>query len=412
MRSCVMSMLLVILPYALMAAESRIPGAGEASYSGLERNRPDTYRFVYDLKRKGSMESGVSLAWNASLLLYRGGNYLSDKTGVHDHWYSRPLFLAIVGFAYPTPKRLLHEYYGHGAALREFGYKDISYRWSWFNGGSKSGFAYSDRILTDGTYEEKQLWIGGGVGASQFYLLEAEKDMYRKGRTSLSMFQPVMASKNDLSYLNRSLNANTLNELNDGSTWLGNFKDRYNRSHTAGIAKKSRKAIKTAGFDPVLPWLALTCLHYLWTGDDSFYAPMIPLAGLRFGFSPKMNLTPLGPENYYYGFIGRNGRLASIYYRIGNSPEGKVKGYGAEFGPIKIAGLALTPGYDQWKLPDAKITGLAFTGKGHNAQLKLDAPLYGALGLTAKAAYKTRGYMLGLPAHSGFYGYGGVSLTF
>ena len=200
----------------------------------------------------------------------------------------------------------------------------------------------------------------------------------------------------------------------NGASWLTNFKvlNSSNSALTSEYAEKSRKALGRAELDPVIPWLAVVWLHYLWTGDDTFYAPMIPLAGLRFGFSPKMNLTPLGPENYYYVFIARKGRLASLYYRTGSSVGGSVKGYGAEFGPINIAGVALTPAYDQWSLPDMPRTILEYSGSGYNAQLKLDAPLYKALGLTAKAAYKKAGYVLGLPAHKGFYGYGGISLSF
>ncbi len=404
MISIVIFLLLLVSPSGVMAATEAVPAY----------RQPDTYRFIYDLKGQGSMESGVSLAWNSSLLLYRGSDYLAAEAGLHDHWYSRPFFLPIVSLAIPNPKQFLHEYYGHGSVLREFGFSDVIYKWGWFDMFPTDGLADSQRVQNEGTYEEQQLWLGGGVAASQLYLLEAEKDMYRKGRGTLLMFLPMQAAMSDMSYLKDGLNADALFESNDGASWLANFKGQHNndQSLTAKFADRSRNAINAAAFNPVIPWLAVAWLRYLWTGDDSFYAPMLPLAGLKFGFSPKVNLTPLGPENYYYIFIAREGRLASLYYRTGTSPEGAVQGYGAEFGPINIAGLALTPGYDQWTLPAAKSAGFRFSRSGYNAQLKLDAPLYKTLGLTAKAAYKTDGYMLGLPAHSGFHGYAGISLSF
>ena len=376
--------------------------------------RSGTYRFIYDLKGEGGMESGVSLVWNSGLLLYRGTDYLADKTGLRAHWYSRPFFLPLLTLAFPAPGQFLHEYYGHGSVLREFGFNDISYRWGWFNASSKEGKAVSRRVQTAGTYEVNQLWLAGGTAASQLYLLEAEKEMYRNGRATLLMLLPVQAAMNDLSNLKDGLNADRLFAGNDGASWLRNFQNQHsgNASLTRQAASRSRKTVSAAGIDPVIPWLAAAWLHYLWTGDDSLRAPMLPLGGFKFGFSPKMNLTPLGPENYYYLFIANKGKLASLYYRRGSSPEGPVRGYGAEFGPVDLAGVALTPGYDRWDLPAAKSAGLKFSGGGYNVQLRADAPLYKTLGLTGKTAYKTDGYMLGLPVHAGFYGYSGISINF
>ncbi len=422
---CGVLFLLFIYPFTVTATAAQSPSAVELSSSALQLSaagpevihggeQSGTYRFYYDLRGEGSMESGVSLVWNSSLLLYRGLYSLAGTTGLHARWYSRPFFLPILTLAFPAPRQFLHEYYGHGSVLREFGFTDITYRWSWFNISSENGKAVSQRIQTQGTYEENQLWLGGGEAASQLYLLEAEKEMYRNGRGALLMFLPVQASMNDLSNLKEGLNADDLLAGNDGASWLRDFKNQHggSQSLTVKFAGRSGKAVSTAGLDPVIPWLAFTCLHYLWTGEDSYYAPMLPLGGLKFGFSPKADLTPLGPENYYYIFIAGKGKLASLYYRTGSSPEGEITGYGAEFGPLSIHGLALTPGFDSWRLPTAKTVGLKFSGNGFNIRLKADVPLYNTLGLTGKAAYKTDGYLLGMPAPSGFYGYGGVSMTF
>lgn len=435
MKGLIISSLLLLSPYAAKAldvqppqpapASTAAPAAVETSSEAVPApaakpqkvpayKRADVYRFVYDTSGRRSMESGVSQVWNASRLLYRGTNYLADKTGLHNHWYSRPLFLPVMMLAFPSPKQFLHEYYGHGSVLREFGYHDVSYRWGWFNSQSKDGLASSMRIQAQGTYEEKQLWLGGGLAASQLFLLEAEKDMYRKGRITLLMLLPVQAAMNDLSYMKDGMDAGRLNGRNDSASWLNNYKALPGNTLalTTDLSNKSAAALDKAVLNPVLPWLVAAWLHYFWTGDDSLSAPMLPVAGLKLGFSPKVNLTPLGPENYFYLFIARKGRLASLYYRAGDSTAGSVKGYGAEFGPIKLAEIALTPGYDQWTLPKMQNTALKYAGSGYNAQLKLDAPLYKALGLTGKAAYKTGGYLLGLPAHSGLYGYAGVSLSF
>ena len=393
-------------------ASLELPAAAPVKTPAPERE--GVYRFVCDLKGEGSMESGISLVWNSDLLLYRGTSYLAERTGLYASWYSRPLLLPILALAFPAPGPLLHEYYGHGAVLREFGFNDISYSWSWFSVPSKNGKAVSQRVQTQGTYEENQLWLGGGIAASQLYLLEAEKDMYRSGRATLLMTLPVQASLNDRAELIKGLDQHDLFAGNDGATWLRNFRDRHggSLSLTGKYADRSRQALTAAGMDPVLPWLAFVWLHYLWTGKDSYNAPMLPLGGLKFAFSPKADLTPLGPENYYYVFIAGEGKLASVYYREGSSPEGGVRGYGAEFGPINFPGLALTPGYDRWILPERKNAGFKYSGSGFNVQLKADLPLYKIVGLTAKAAYKTGGYMLGLPSHSGFYGYGGASIAF
>lgn len=392
------------------------PASGQGTWQPAERS--GTYRFVYDVRFKGSMESGIAQMWNADLLLYRGVNWVADKYGFHETPYARPLLIPALLRFLPTPHQFIHDYYGHGSALREFGYTDITYRWNWFDRSSRKSQAVSWRIQSEGTLEENQLWTAGGLASTQLYLLEAEKDMYRSGRMTLIMTHPVQASQKDLSYLSNTLDTSRTRpagRYGDGDSWRENFARMHGNDTAlaADYAKKARGFLRASStLNPSLYWLFATWAHYLWTGDDSFYAPMLPVAGYRFGFSLKANLTPLGPESYSYLFAGRGGRLAAIYIRRGKSPDGDIKGFGAEFGPVNFAGLSLTPGFDKWKLPSVSDPAVKYSRSGGSVQLKLDAPVSGSLGITGKAAYKTKGYMLGLPARAGPYGYAGISLTF
>lgn len=403
----------LLLSPAGLAAQPAAPPP-ETAAAAAAPARTGAYRLVLDPSGDKSMESGVALVSGLSELTYRGFNELADLSGLHRRWYLRPLALTAVMMGLPSPGNFLHEYYGHGAALREYGFEaDAQYEWGWFLGAE--GRAASMDIQNNGSYEANQRWLAGGMEASQLYLLEHEKEIYRSGRMTLLAAKPLFAAMGDLSYVQDGLDADKLFESNDGSAWLRNFKAHHGNSQglAADYADRSRKVLdKARTLDPALYWALVTAAHYLWTGDDGFYAPALPLAGVRLGFSVKANLSPLGPENYYYVFAARKGRLLAAYLRDGVSPYGDVTGYGAEFGPVKLPGLSLTPSYDKWDLPEPGHPQLYNSRSGWRAGLKLDAPVYGALGLTGKASYKTRGFLLGQPAGEGYYGYAGISLTF
>ncbi|MBI5742986.1 MAG: hypothetical protein HY952_00395 [Elusimicrobia bacterium] len=388
--------------------------------SGAQENktapeRRETYRVVVDPSGKGGMDAGVTLVSGLSALTYRGLIELTDSAGMNRRWYLRPLMIPAVVMGLPAPGNFLHEYYGHGAALREYGYEaGTSYEWGWFIGAS--GKAESMAVQNSGNYEAKQSWVAGGVAATQLYLLEYEKEMYRSGRMTLLAAKPLMAATQDLGYIWTGLdpNADPTRATNDATSWLGYLKTRY-VSGNPGVfreySKKTREAVDRADtLNPAKYWGAVMALHYLWTGDDGFYAPALPVAGLRIGFSPKVNLTPVGPENYYYLFVARRGKLLSLYTRSGESPAGTISGMGAELGPLDILGLALTPGYDKWDLPAAP--DLDNCRSGYATHLRLDAPVYGSLGLSGKISYKKKGYLLGQPDGEGYYGYAGMNLTF
>jgi len=411
MKKTLFALCLLAAP-CLMAQEQ--PPTPPAQIKTPPPGREATYRLVYDPSGKGGMESGVVLLSNVSALAYRGIFELADTAGMNSRWFLRPVTLALIVNS-PTPGNMIHEYYGHGAALREYGFGgDTKYKWGYFMGSE--GKTASDRIQTAGTYEAKQQWIAGGIGSTQLYLLEYEKEMYRSGRMNLLAVKPLFQAAGDLSYLSDGLDPENLDGLNDGASWLTYFKAQHGNDQglTITFADKSKDAVSTARtMDPALYWAAATVLHYLWTGDDGFYAPALPLAGLRFGFSPKVNLTPIGPENYYYLFIARKGTLASLYLRSGEAPEGKFSGWGAELGPVNVLGVGLTPGYDKWEFPaGVSSPQLPSAVSGYAAHLKLDLPVYKAVGLTGKATYKTKGYLLGQPSGEGYSGYAGLSLTF
>ncbi|MCX5785463.1 MAG: hypothetical protein NTX59_07225 [Elusimicrobia bacterium] len=374
-----------------------------------------TYRFVYDPSGNGSMESGAVTLSAAEALLNDGYDYAALKAGVHSRWFLRPLNLPASILLLPSPEKIIHEYYGHGSVIREFGYKDARYGWSWFVSDPRPSYAISDKLTALGTYEQKQLWLAAGAGASQLYLLDAEKEIYRSGRMKVYDSGIFRAAYSDLSYLKDGLDP-ARTEGGDGTSWLRNFRTRYGASVglTESYAGKSRRSLDRAmKFDPCFYWLFYVWAHYFLTGGRDAPAPMLPLGGgIGAAFAPKASLTPSGPENYYYIFLGGKGRLLSLYYRTGKTPEGEIKGGGAEFGPVDLAGLKLTPALDIWTFPGAKDPQLPLRASGRNFQLKADMPLYRSLGLSAKAAYKTKGYLLGYPSHSGFYGYAGASLAF
>lgn len=397
-------------PVCAQAAVQESSGAAKVKAS----SRVETYRFVYDPSGKGSMESGLVTTLNADKLLYRGFNYAADAAGIHEHWYSRPLTIPLLIMFLPNPIEYMHEYYGHGAFLREFGFNDYRCRYSWsILSTADDAYCRSDSFnMSSGNYEQAQLSLMAGPITGEVYLLEAEKEMYRSGRATLHLARSVQIAASNEGGLEDGF-SDPNKTMSDSASWVKIFKEHYNNDSAlaATYADKAKKAVERADtLDPAKYWAAVTFLHYLWTGSDSLYAPMVPLAGVKFGFSPRVNIMPLGPENYYYLFASRNGMLASAYYRTGESPEGDVSGYGVELGPIKIGGIELTPACDYWSLPSSP--ELKYSKTGYNAQLKLDIPAYKAISITGKTAYKTKGYMMGLPSHSGFYGYAGATLTF
>lgn len=380
---------------------------------------PSSYRFVLDPSGDGSLEAGVETFGSATALAYRGFMAGAGELGLHERWYLRPAVLTAVVMGLPSPGNFLHEYYGHGSALREYGYEaGTNYSWGWFHGAE--GDAESLRVQASGDFEAELGWIAGGLEATQAWLLEHEKEMYRSGRASLLLLKPLLAAANDLGYVRDGLDPgrDPRRGGGDGVSWL----DKFNQYRTGGAqgaptaaaraaASRARSALDRAdALDPAKYWAAFLALRYLCTGEHSFAAPALPLAGWRLGFSPKANLTPAGPENYYYFFLARDGRLLTAYRRAGEAPEGKISGYGAEFGPLRLRGAALTAGFDSWELPRA--AGLRHSRGGSGWHLKADLPVWRLLGLTAKLGRKDAGYLLGRPDGAGAYGYAGLLLAF
>lgn len=394
---------------ALPCAAQDAPAPGKTA-----PDRTGTYRFILEPGGDKNTDYGVALYGGLHRLAYRGLTEAAGALGVKQRWYLRPLLIPASIVALPTPGSYLHEYYGHGAYLREYGFEaGTKYKWGWNLGAN--GQADSQLVQSAGGYEARQMWLGGGMAATQLWLLEYEKEMYRSGRMTLAAAGPLFAASNDLGYMWNNMKADqNLNQAsNDSASWLRNFKTRNGNSLQIAdeFARKNRDAIDMASrMDPAKYWAIATVLHYLWTGDDGFYAPALPVFGVRIGYSPKVNLTPVGPENYHYIFLASGGRLLSVYKRSGEAIEGQISGYGAEAGPINLFGLGLTPGYDKWELPES--ANLAACKSGSGWHIKADLPVYKGLGLTGKYTKKDAGYLLGQPAGAGGYGYAGLSLTF
>lgn len=157
-------------------------------------------------------------------------------------------------------------------------------------------------------------------------------------------------------------------------------------------------------------------MNTLYRGDDYSRLPLPSAGGVTFYPETRFNLSPFGAENYLDVFLRRGSFVADVYGRLGSSGLSSYTGGGVRLDGVRPRRwVSLGAEVDVWNEPELFLSRQNVYDPpelpGVNAALYATAKVCGALGVTAKLAYKTAGYLMGQPLDAGPYGYVGFSVT-
>ncbi|HSO39620.1 MAG TPA: hypothetical protein VLT33_44140, partial [Labilithrix sp.] len=133
--------------------------------------------------------------------------------------------------------------------------------------------------------------------------------------------------------------------------------------------------------------------------------------------SPRFGLTPFGAEHYVDVMVGRDRSVVALYGRAGSSGLASYTGAGVRALGLRLGDrVSLGAELDVWSQPQTLFDDRAVyerpQSRGVNAGATGDVRVYRNVGLTARLAYKTRGYLTGQPIDQGLHGYFGLSVAF
>jgi hypothetical protein len=266
-----------------------------------------------------------------------------------------------------------HEFYGHGARVREFDFKRVGYSFGlpppYGEGGGSTTFYFTSRLVSN---HEMLAIRAAGLGVESLieqalglrWLQRAEIN-YREASIYLESFvgsfdyiqgtKEILAANQDghdiVGYL-RLINRHA--GRNDDSNLLMNVDD-----------LKTRNLINLA--DPFLVYSLVACFKtYLWAGGTSTALPVVHIKGLDYLPSFRMGLTPFGPEYHMENFFRIGDKVLLADLRIGDQT------FYTSWGGIGVLArnicaskrLSLDMNLDLWRQPEIEIGGESITSKG------------------------------------------------
>lgn len=396
--------------------------------------------FVYDPKL--GTEAGVRSADSIGRVIFRYDEALptfvklDEKTvlGKTAAVVGRGLQYVLVDDALASfETTIIHEVFGHGARARAFG-EDVRFSFS-LPGIYCSVLAADDNCTsfaqaTPGMRNRDRdlLVTTGGVEAN---FLTAHwinmRIVQSHGWTHVGDLAVYLQSK--LTYVGSFLSTSldTMGGLDSPSDDIDRsvtlLQDRYNLPRPEDrhrISSRLRTAYLWNLADPGL-FYALYGIVYrdIGRGERWTHAPLPTIGRTTFYATPRFNLSPFGAEHYVDVFLGRDSSVLSIYGRAGSSGLASYTGAGVRAlglrAPFALERLSFGGELDVWSQPETLLDDRAVYDRpqrrGFNVGLSGDVRVVGGVGLTARLAYKTRGYLVGQPIDDGVYGYIGASIA-
>ena len=209
--------------------------------------------------------------------------------------------------------------------------------------------------------------------------------------------------------------------FDDVDHYVSLLQDRYNRvgaGDRASIAGRLRAGYLWNFADPMLVFAAYGTAMNLWSGDRRLRFPLPRAFGVTFYPTPRWVPSPYGGESYLDVFLARagGGAVLDVYGRTATSGLAHAWGAGARAFGVRVhervtAGAEL----DVFRQPETLLDVHAAYDRaqvwGMNAGVSTDVRLWGALGGTARLAWKSRGWLTGAPIDAGAHGWAGASIA-
>lgn len=315
-----------------------------------------------------------------------------------------------------------HEVFGHGARMREFGFKRITYRLAlpppYGRGtGSASGYTSRDRRTT--RHERISVYAGGSE-ANTLLSSSIRSRWLHRGRANTRELALYLYSSMDLTgYILQTRDSSGDNAGRDGTNndILNYLKDingleGYTNPDSYELTLERLRTLSLIRFlDPTVIWALYTYgTSYLLRGASESTLPMLRTG--RIGYLPvfRLGLTPFGPAVHLENLFVAPGRVLNIHLRYGVPSFHRFGGIGASYDRIVIhRGISLEPRVELWHQPALLLGGRTTrTGtKGFGGGLWLEgrythASLDLAPAVLVEAGYKTDGFLEGEPLARGF----------
>jgi hypothetical protein len=325
---------------------------------------------------------------------------------------------------------VVHEVFGHGARARDLGgTADYKLRlpgiYCWLLSTTRDmctsftdstvSFVEPDRALlaTEGGIEANSLlawWIDERMVAQDGALHHGDLLVYfgTKLVYGSSFLSP------DLDVAGKLQPAN-----NDVDRYVTQLQDRFNRwreQDRVTVASRLRRAYLWNLLDPMLVFSAYGTIEHVAFGDRILRFPLPRAFGVSFYPTPRFVPSPYGAESYLDLFVARGTFVVDAYGRAATNGLARADGLGVRAFGLRLhdrvtAGAEL----DVWNQPETLFdVHAAYTRPqvwGMNAGVSADVRLVGALGMTARLAWKSKGWLTGQPIDEGLYGWVGASVA-
>jgi hypothetical protein len=382
------------------------------------------------------MEGGVRTAASLEAILFQYDAQLSRWLAWDESRASRKA-LGILGrtlksFFIDTPIVALeavfvHEVFGHGARAREWGLSPsysfgVVFPYSLiFPGPDYYG---RTAATTTGDLERDLQNNAAGIEAQYFDAWWINVRMMESGARlhygemltyAVEKFTHVNVFAGDLSHLPANPN-----DVSDVDAYLSNLQLRFNRWRPGDRGPMQRNLRIAYLWNYVDPTLWLSIYHFLVTygykSERYAQLPTIRIGPVRLLPATRFNLSPFGAENYLDIFANAIGATFDFYLRVGTSGLARNWGIGLRAFELRIpAGFTVGGELDVWDQPELVFGQRAVFDRdnrfGIGLALHCNWQIWNRFGIVAKAAYKTRGYLMGEPLDQGFYGYAGLSIA-
>jgi hypothetical protein len=204
--------------------------------------------------------------------------------------------------------------------------------------------------------------------------------------------------------------------------YVADLNERFNlfRLSDEGVVAGRLQRAWFAGFiDPTF-WLSFYHLFVgrLWNGERVYQVPMIEVGDLSIYPATRFNLSPFGAEHYLDVFVHAPGVTFAPYARFSSSGLATDVGGGLAilgWTILSVPEVQLGADLDLWAQPEILLAERNVFSRptllGGSIAGRLDMTIAGGVGVIAKLAYKTRGYLMAQPVEAGTYGFAGIRLA-
>ncbi len=344
--------------------------------------------------------------------------------------FSRIAQFAFVDYTIASfEEAVIHELFGHGSRGRELRQPvSVSLALPGFfcalSDGNDGCTSFTHTTGGTGSQERSLLVNAGGIEANLLTGYWVDLRMVQQhGWVHQGDLLLYVTSK--LAYVDQFTSSSietppTTNDGNDVANYVTGLQDRFNRPSAADrqqVARRLRLAYIWNLADPMFAYSLYAMVYRgIGRGERWSRAPLPTLGKYDLYVAPRFGLSPFGAEHYVDVLVGRDHAVVGLYGRAGSSGLASYTGAGARAVGVRLGSrVALGGELDVWSQPETLLTDRAVYDRpqqrGMNVGLTGDVRVVKNIGLTARLAYKTRGFLTGQPIDEGVYGYFGATIA-